>query len=301
VILTPTVLVLGAGASKPYGYPLGDELVTRIIGLVSPNGAVPRVMEEDTGVFHDRLRDSGVASIDDFLESNPNFSHLGKIAIAAGITFFGPGIDQPDDPPDGWYKYLWNRLHEGAATSEEFRANQLKIITYNYDTSFERYFARVLWNMYPDLSEKDQSAAAELLSEVMPIVHIHGTVGRYDGDARVWGKQSRFLVPEVFRDAASGIRIVHDDESPEYQNAHQWLREAKRVYVLGFGYHPTNVRRLDLASQWRQSNGGWKDSGGTAYGLQPAEMERINAALNLGDFLRTFDCLTYLRARAHLD
>jgi len=40
MIVTPTVLILGAGASYPYHYPLGGELVRRIIAETQPNGGI---------------------------------------------------------------------------------------------------------------------------------------------------------------------------------------------------------------------------------------------------------------------
>jgi hypothetical protein len=40
MILKPTVLILGAGASYPYSYPLGGELVKQIVAETNPGGGL---------------------------------------------------------------------------------------------------------------------------------------------------------------------------------------------------------------------------------------------------------------------
>ena len=49
MIETPTVLILGAGASKPYGYPIGSELKSRIIS------SLKGMVEADNGWVHDLI------------------------------------------------------------------------------------------------------------------------------------------------------------------------------------------------------------------------------------------------------
>jgi hypothetical protein len=304
VILKPTVLILGAGASNPYGYPLGAQLVDSIVGLTGRGGGLLEVLSGEANVdqFHSRLRGSDVESIDDFLESNPAFAAVGKLCIAAGLTVWGPGFNHTTNSSTHWYRYLWGRLHEGASTTEQFRLNRLRIVTYNYDRSLERYLAGVLANAFPDLAERDAAAAATFLGEVLPIVHLHGSLGDSDDIARATEDRRPLIALDFFRRAATGIRIVHEDQpSEEYALTHRWLGEAQAVYLLGFGYHPTNVRRLDLLTQARNSPG-WKWCGGTAFGLGDAERLRAEASLGRGaGILRQVDCLSYLREYAVLE
>jgi hypothetical protein len=303
MILKPTVLVLGAGASFPYGYPLGEQLVDLIVQLTAPQGALRSVFSDpNIEPFHTRLRESEVASIDDFLASNPAFVELGKKSIAAALTAWGPRKGHKPNPGSHWYRYLWRRLYEGALTSEQFRQNRLCIITYNYDRSFQRYFIRVLANAYPDLASQDSQGLAAFLEETIPVVHLHGTMGSADDQVQTADDRSPFRSLDFFTRAAECIRIVHDDEpSSEYRLAHLWLRKAEVMHLLGFGFHATNVRRLNLVKQSAQ-RGGWLRYGGTAYGMKKAEVERALAALQLGaGYLVGEECLEYLRSYAFLE
>ncbi len=292
MITTPTVFVLGAGASAPYGYPLGGELTGRIQDLTTPGhpktsgGGLWQLLVEDYGEtrtpreFYEALKDSDPRSIDDFLESNGQFLEIGKLGIAAALTVYGP---QPDHgvPPDlHWYRYLWHLMHAEAATSEQFRGNQVKVVTYNYDTSFERYFRTRLAGMYSDLTRG--AANEQFVNEVLPVIHLHGSLGSHDSTVRAEAERARFNNLTFYREAASGIRIVHEDEgTTEYATAHAWLRDAKVVCFLGFGYHPTNIRRLKL-KQHVEAGARWTFIGGTCFGLREAERQRALGLFALG-------------------
>ena len=87
-----TVLILGAGASRPYRLPIGSELVDQICSeiLDDPGGAglITRLENRyvasagDAAQFADALRGSRTYSIDGFLETRHRFRELGKAAIA---------------------------------------------------------------------------------------------------------------------------------------------------------------------------------------------------------------------------
>jgi hypothetical protein len=306
VILKPTVFILGAGASHPYGYPLGAELVTKIMDLTGPGGGLFHLLKgEENPIlaqFHRRLAGSEVDSIDDFLESNTKFATFGKICIAAGLTVWGAPHNHLPVSAYHWYRYLWGRLHQGAPTTKEFRSNRIKVVTYNYDRSFERYLTNVLANTYPDF-EEDEKAAGALAAEVVPVVHLHGSLGDAEDAVRLLKDRAQFMNAAFLDHAASGIRIVHEDHPTlEYATAHLWLREAQSVHLLGFGYHPTNLRRLDLLKQAQAAKPGWNPCGGTAFHLEAAEIKRAEDTMKLGNnILHPVDCLMYLRAHATLE
>ena len=116
------MLILGAGASAPYGYPLGAGLVNTIVGLTDADnrsGLFPVLLgdqsfREQVGDFHARLLRSETGSIDDFLESNRDYGDLGKVCIAAALTLWGPPAGHAPQPERHWYRYLWERLRQGA-------------------------------------------------------------------------------------------------------------------------------------------------------------------------------------------
>jgi len=108
---------------------------------------------------------------------------------------------------------------------------------------------------------------------------------------------------DFYREVAAGIRIIHEaSPTEEYTTAHEWLREAQVICFLGFGFHPTNVKRLDLLNQIR----GRADIfyGGTAHGLEDAEITRAESLLGISGprrFLQPVDALMFLRRYAPLE
>ena len=317
MIRKPTVLILGAGASHPYGYPLGNGLVTGIVGLTRsggppagghPGGLHPVLLREppyrdQVGDFHERLRLSETSSIDDFLESNADYRDIGRLCIAAHLTVWGPASNHESHPDRHWYRYLWERMRQGVRTSGEFRENQVRVITYNYDTSLERYFAGVLRYTFPDLAASGLEAAKALRDSALHVVHLHGSLGESADQVFTVSDRMTLNRLDFYRQVAAGIRIVHDDKpTDEYARAHEWLRAAEVICFLGFGYHPTNVKRLDVLGQIRGRAGVFY--GGTALGLEEAEIERAESLLAIGGprFLRRdLDALLYLRRYAPLE
>ena len=81
MITIPTVLVLGAGASAPFRFPLGSQLRQNILGTV---GALAQVgySAADISRFCDAFLFSGKESVDAFLEHRTEFIEVGKAAIA---------------------------------------------------------------------------------------------------------------------------------------------------------------------------------------------------------------------------
>jgi hypothetical protein len=89
MITTKTVLVLGAGASAPYGFPTGSTLKDRII---KPQGMNTHQILKSLGFgsdkvreFTDVLRESGQSSVDAFLERRLDLRKVGQAAIAATL------------------------------------------------------------------------------------------------------------------------------------------------------------------------------------------------------------------------
>ena len=110
MIKSPTVLVLGAGASAPYHFPTGETLLRNVVDGIrlgnSPNSS--RLKEcgsewQEISDFGTALNASMLASVDLFLERRNGFMEVGKRAIAATLIPFetpgalGRGVDSPSD------------------------------------------------------------------------------------------------------------------------------------------------------------------------------------------------------------
>ena len=246
MIRTRTVLVLGAAASLPYGFPVGAELRRRICMSNNRNLAVAL---RGAGVADNQLEDLveifrrwGPGSIDRFLEEWSEFAEVGKLAIAATLipAEIPAKVFPGDGPHESWYELLWTAL---AARSGLFRENQLSVITFNYDRSLEYY----LWEHLAVLHRGNLPEALRDYQSV-EIIHVYGSLG----DLPVYGGTGRAYSPElepyedILISAASRIHIANrdGDEPPDFQRARELLESAHRIVFLGFGFHEENVDRL---------------------------------------------------------
>lgn len=253
MITTPMVLIIGAGASVDYGFPLGSGLVTEIVsGLAPGNKNTLRVSlrragfeEGDLNEFRRRLIGSDPLSIDAFLEgAEPEVVAIGRAAIATIVlgrehlckergVLISRRLEE-----DHWLRYVWNEMRE-RSTPETFTKNQISFVTFNYDRTIEYYFENVL----QDAFDLPHQAASELVHS-LHIVHLHGHPSTEFGD--YFDPQPGALVLR----AAEGIRVIHDRvaaDDPNFALAHEWMKQASQVCFVGFGYHPVNIERLQVA------------------------------------------------------
>jgi hypothetical protein len=160
-----TVLVLGAGASAPYGFPLGTALTDGITSELMRDGHSQfRDDLEGAGfdlaslrAFGKALGQSGRYSIDDFLQWKPEFRSLAKHAIARMLIpcerddrlEFGADarLWLPQGQPDTrWHRYFFNQLLTSRRGRCEIGDNRLTVLTFNFDRSFESCRCR-FWTM----------------------------------------------------------------------------------------------------------------------------------------------------------
>lgn len=295
MIQKKTVLVLGAGASVPFGFPCGKQLVKKICtNVLKREGRCFKILEnhgfEDDDIirFRDCLARSGQISVDAFLQHRTDFIDVGKEAIAAALlphelTNMLFDVPMVKSIPN-WYELLFERL---GTKFTEFGDNELAIITFNYDRSIEHYLCTALMNTHG----KTEKECGTTLQHI-PVVHLYGQLGRLP-----WQQKSLPLVPYDagagsssyglrIKNAAESIHIIHEyedvEEDPNFKAAHKLLREAHRVYFLGFGFNALNVERL-LPRDLRKRAG----LQGTAYEVSPHQRVRVNA-LGMGAIMPHF-------------
>jgi hypothetical protein len=152
VITEPTVLILGAGASYPYGFPTAKQLKASICeAFANPDTTACRLLGDNSDFnrdaifgFREAFYRSGLPSVDAFLEKRADLLPIGKLAIAYGlIPFEDENMLYQLTPGRGghWYEYLSEKLN---TSFEDFGANSLSIITFNYDRSLEHYLFTAL-------------------------------------------------------------------------------------------------------------------------------------------------------------
>ena len=90
MIRKKTLLILGAGASYPYGFPLGAGLITRLLSYqardIFVNDGNYDHRSTQLHQFQNRLKLSRASSIDYFLNQHPDLAEFGKFLVYIAIT-----------------------------------------------------------------------------------------------------------------------------------------------------------------------------------------------------------------------
>ncbi|MBS4027149.1 MAG: SIR2 family protein [Ignavibacteriales bacterium] len=292
MIKEPTVLILGAGASAPYGFPTGKELKEKICKGISDERWMKAFVDDkfdldEVKQYANQLRHSGKTSVDAFLEHRKEFIEIGKLTLALALIPFEikENLYETKDIKGNWYEHLFNKMN---TNFDEFEDNKLATITFNYDRSFEHFLFTSLRNSYGKSEEK----VVQSINKI-PIIHLHGQLGLLP-----WQSQynSRSYSDELLRKAGSGsakhIKIISEsiDDDPEFKEAYKSLVGAKYIYFLGFGYNDVNLKRLGISS--------YTDATikGTSFGLGDAERKEIKMKypnIELAD--SKYDVLDFLR------
>ncbi|MBI3986762.1 MAG: hypothetical protein HY343_07575 [Lentisphaerae bacterium] len=314
MITKQTVFILGAGASAPYGFPLGKELVDRIIHELNPEPTDNRKAIEcickaadnywssvDLEDFRKSLVTSREQSIDAFLQHHPNFMRQGKAAIAwmllnaeSSNAQLRPSKEHKDKD---WYPQLRDLL---SASFDEFQNNKAAFLTFNFDRSLEQF-------LFTTLSSRQSGKArpadwAAKLRECLPIVHLHGELGIHPAFAESDDKEvvefGASVTPASLRAASRRIRNVHDsvdlDSDPAFQQAYRLISQADFICFLGFAYDERNIAKLRLRLHCK----GVAVIFGTGMDLTKEERARIqekSIGKILAESILPMDCVTFLR------
>ena len=293
MVSEPTVLIVGAGGSIPYGFPSGPELVQEIttacIEPRRPNPLAESLLKigcEDVLMyeFARQLMASRRYSVDAFLEKNSRFMEIGKLSIAGALL---PLEKAPGFVENDWYRFLCDRLIRNIDAG---KTERLTVATYNYDRSLDFY----LYDAFKHSFNLNDEEMPGFLSN-LEIIHLHGSLGPCSwleiskGVPRSNGQLGH---PQFVR-AIRGIKIIHEqaDDGEEYGRLRRVVGTAKRLVCLGFGYHPTNVKRL--------LHGGWLSHHhsvlGSALGLSIPERNDVEHMFDRRISLTNEDCYRMLK------
>ena len=313
------VFILGAGASIPFGYPSGKELIELIILSLHPSYRYSfnvKQRAENTGhkasyaktqAFFDyelymkcgfsakqiydfkvSLSNSNKSSIDAFLLERNEFIEIGKIAIANVLLKF----ERPTELTyldDNWLYYLWNKFN---LKLSDFENSNLVFITYNYDRLIEQYFYLSLKYAFGLSDDKIK----DVLDRI-PIIHLHGQLGYLPWQNETDSIEYNFEFEDIEKHinnviiAAKNIKIIYDTlDKNVFEIAKEIIHASDNVYMLGLGFHPLNIRRLEVSYK-RKSY-----IRCTAFGLTGFEINQIQSKykdLKLDE--NGFDNLQFLR------
>jgi len=227
--------VLGAGASWPYGFPLGTGLRDAIRSLHKVRDDNDRLpLYDKCGASLTDLRDlgreflySGVKSIDAFLEKHPSLVDTGKLVIAREICESEKPKDLIGQADDNWYEYLWDYMHRDIAQADYVRTNHIRFLTFNYDRSLEFFLYNAIKNTF-----RVPADAALGASQGIKIMHIYGAVGDFHhADSATARAYSPDLNMAKLRLAADGIKIIPNARGDEavFQEARDWFNWAEDI------------------------------------------------------------------------
>lgn len=278
-----TTLILGAGASVPYGYPRGPDLIDRIASGIDKaiNEQIPSISIWNHGSadfigepypslityiehfcsgkpsraeLQELARKLSVAthqSIDDFARTNPRLRPILKALVALEIA-----------------RATYDRLHfkgNSLAINEEFFGRSpinwysrlISKITddcHSVQDCYDNNFLSVITFNY-DMSLEHylnkHLGAAEMFSGIDPRqivtpIHIHGAL---DFTFEKSGYLGEGLGKQLMEcDTRFSIMGEARNNNPDPAKvARAVLFQAERIYVLGFDFHPSNVELLGLS------------------------------------------------------
>ena len=305
MIKRKTVLVLGAGASKPYGLPTGLELrgLIRAMRDIQADDMRTPIFEAcgvrwaDVGTIAQNFRDSGVMSIDAYLEKHAELVEAGKVMMARELCRLENPKEVVGQANDHWYEYLWHHMHPGLTDPHEVSRNQIRILTFNYDRSLEFFLYTAIKSTF---RISDEAALAAM--QRLPIEHVYGQVGPFHfADSATARAYRRELSTEGLRLAADGLKIVPDArrDDPVFKSARDWFRWADDICFLGFGFDPTNCERLGLKDIVQERRARLESAPrifASVHGLTPAEVETARTRTTDADWgPRDFHNLMALR------
>ncbi len=322
-----TVIILGAGASSPYKYPLGSGLKTSILQVANLNSNALNNKYQQSKSAHnvssnlnltqygaDALLDylilnknfdpndlrnfyldfmgSSKPSIDTFLECRQELLNIGKIFIAYSIFQCENRNNLFNNDVHNWYKYLMNEI---SSSWENLSKNKLGIITYNYDRSLETFMTSDLKHTY----RKTLLESIQKINETIMIKHVHGMIADAPTDNnKQYGSPIMSLDIE---DAIKKLHVIIEEEEVRkaYVDIHRMLTEAEIVFIFGFGFDNRNLERLDLAKNAKNAL-----IFATRTGLSDLEVKKINSKLDYKILFskdETHDIVQFLRREVNLN
>jgi hypothetical protein len=260
----PTLFILGAGASKPYGYPTGAELRADIINNYSKYfDRLKDVVQRDLGnalhigrqikKFVDIFSKSSISSIDKFLSLNPNYAACGKIAITLSIlnsektSRFRVDMETANED---WYTFLFNKMMDGLNKPndyENFCKNKVAFITFNYDRSLEYILYDSFFHSFHQ-NRKDIEFKIDNLVP-FPIIHVYGTVDKIKTiNWPAHNYRADFDNYLLIEELSKGIRVIGEERTGEStkDQIKKLLPSYKRIFFLGFGYAQENLEAIDF-------------------------------------------------------
>jgi hypothetical protein len=320
---SPTVFVIGAGASAECGLPVGNALKEAIATalrfrfevhrLTSGDEELLRILKKRFENDHEKVNEHTRAanelvqtmpmhiSIDEALHywsDKPQIVQLGKLAIAHEILKAerASSITQHNDRSrvavdNASRTWLWEffRMAMAAITKAEVESafENVTIINFNYDRTVEHY---LYWALQ-DKAAVSSEAAARSLSHLQ-VIRPYGSVGKLewmDSAGVPYGCLTNSI--DLFAVAGKIRTYTEQHQTTDVeQQIDRVLETAALVVFLGFGFHSQNMIILSPKAHAARPSS-WLL--GTVFGIHSENHEALKnelVRLRLGGRVRLLDC-----------
>jgi|SRR6266478_7509341 len=287
-------LVLGAGASLPYGFPTGGELLDYIKGQ-QPDEWWPLARElfssERVQDDHERLvstaRRLGSESIDHLVGKQTRFREYAKALVAYRIS-------QGETPPRvlqagrDWHNFLIRHATDEKPLNE---VTPISVVTFNFDRSFEEATLGRLAAAYELVDDTEAEARARVAKvlRTWPIVHVHGSLGALPelaSNEAVVRPYRQIKEPGDLALGSQGVTLLDDavEDSPDFTRARELICAAEVVLFLGFAFHRLNCKRVIPRAWGADNNILYATSKGMSVGAVNKAKERFYPSRSLQTF-----------------
>jgi len=285
MITEKTVFILGAGASKPYGFPTALELrkdiittffhgyIRKVLLYKSSDESRDKIKQEMSELIN-QFNLSSIKSIDLFLSRNKKFYGLGKEIIAFLIAEYeikSKFREFVDNPSQDWYFEMFDLLTIEINDPENLvnfiNRNNVSFITFNYDRSLEHFLYTSFYNSFATKRNE--------LKDVMQkfkFIHLYGKLAPLPWESISPGYRygdERYF--EYFDEFVKNIRIIFDERQDGMDDAKNEISSATKIFFLGFGYADENLAALEFSSLLNENH--WIY--GTALGSTEVERGKI--------------------------
>jgi len=264
-----TLFILGAGASTPYGFPTGNKLrenISKKLGLLINKYINPESSFEDDALF-DLLKDlpeftsslsRSLASIDLFLSWQNRFEEIGKIGIILSIIDFeiqSTFREESKNVSSDWYSHIFRFLTKDITKYDDYKSfenNKVNFVTFNYDRSLEYLISDSLAAAF----NLNMAELQGLMSNIQ-FHHVYGKVAKLswqNEDSKVLD----YLRPKsagnykfslnFIKSLMKNIYLIQERQDINKEIIKSLIKNASKIYVLGFGFLKENMEILDLVS-----------------------------------------------------
>jgi hypothetical protein len=283
-----TVLIVGAGAGVPYGFPTGYQLRINICNGIDEKLRKLKNYSEDELIYPEEVlqevrrlaevfNKSGVLSIDLFLARNPSFEEIGKYCIFTEIYTCEKKYNITSIVEDNWYQILFNKIIQdciGIDGYKNLKNNHLSIITFNYDRSLDYFLEVAIKNAYYESKIMKQIDSGEVnIQDIygFDIIHVYGRIGKLPSQNNGKGIEFNSEHTPIFHPLLKNMRLINQ-RSDDDDTINKLLSAADKVLFLGFGFDSENMKLLGFPTEKRYIN-----VYGTSYGLNNVEIDKIGS------------------------